>query len=372
MGSGDWGAGSGDRGAGIGERGSEVGEWGAGVGLRAVAVAPAALAWLKQTASLTSIPPVHHSPFTIHNSQFPIPHSPFPLFQLFDHACNLINAHNDILSLVTPTIGPGPLAIVVEWADGPADRPLLWPEWLARDTAVTITPSSLLIGPFRLDVTGAPIWPARPDWEALRAQQAGWRSGFTGALVQGAGIGGLRDEENPLIRQSPPFSFESVLANAAVAGIQMLLVGVAQGDLALCVAGAEKLAGLGEGLTPAGDDFLLGAIYGLWATRPRWGVERVVPALVAAAVPRTTRLSAAWLRAAARGEAAVAWHDLANGLAVNGEEAVATAVSRIQATGHTSGKAALSGFVKVVSLDYNSAANERFLDTRGRTPRPSF
>ena len=91
-------------------------------------------------------------------------------------------------------------------------------------------------------------------------------------------------------------------------------------DLAACQEGARKLAGLGIGLTPAGDDFLLGVIYGLWlkistqtcAERVEVDAEtqRVVEIIVDAAVARTTTLSGAWLEAAGRGEAGQPWHEL--------------------------------------------------------------
>jgi hypothetical protein len=189
------------------------------------------------------------------------------------------------------------------------------------------------------------------------------------------------------------------IAQKAKTAVHKLQHGLENGDLSACAEGARNLAGLGLGLTPAGDDFLLGTIYGLWLkndgaakfqkigaacrggsrTAPTSGVgqsknsyhklpetQRMIEAITETAAARTTTLSAAWLRAAARGEAGEPWHELLTALRDSGETAVtelvevepveaavtepvevavSQAIDRILATGHTSGADALAGFV---------------------------
>jgi hypothetical protein len=109
--------------------------------------------------------------------------------------------------------------------------------------------------------------------------------------------------------------------------------GILAGDRARCVAAAAGLAGLGGGLTPTGDDVLLGVLYALWVWQPGgdW------PTLIArTAAPRTTTLSANFIRAAAVGEAVWQWHDLARG--------DPAAVEHILAIGHSSGGEAWAAF----------------------------
>jgi hypothetical protein len=108
-----------------------------------------------------------------------------------------------------------------------------------------------------------------------------------------------------------------------------------------------NLAGLGPGLTPAGDDFLLGLLLGLWATRPKAEVIRLAGIVLQTAVPRTTQLSAAWLTAAARGEAVLAWHNFVEAL-LSGT-AWKTSINAILDIGETSGIAALLGFVAILT-----------------------
>jgi len=124
--------------------------------------------------------------------------------------------------------------------------------------------------------------------------------------------------------------------------------------------GALGLAGLGSGLTPAGDDFLTGTMLWAWLAHP--APAPFCRALVEAAIPRTTVLSAAFLRAAARGECNASWHGLLEALSegvgdhvpappVHGGARIAsqhrlfTAVQDIMAHGATSGADSLAGFL---------------------------
>jgi hypothetical protein len=102
---------------------------------------------------------------------------------------------------------------------------------------------------------------------------------------------------------------------------------------------ARSLAGLGYGLTPAGDDFLLGMMAALWLL----GERETLPAIAHAAA-RTTTLSAAFLTAAAQGQFIEAWHGLAHALHRQDDAGGQAALRRIAAFGGSSGRDALAGF----------------------------
>jgi hypothetical protein len=108
---------------------------------------------------------------------------------------------------------------------------------------------------------------------------------------------------------------------------------------------AAQLAGLGSGLTPAGDDYLLGVMAALYFAGRQ---TELLPIIAAAAAPRTTRLSAAFLRAAANGEFMESWHDLAQALFAGDAPAVAVAMARIAEFGLSSGREALAGFTSTL------------------------
>ena len=128
-----------------------------------------------------------------------------------------------------------------------------------------------------------------------------------------------------------------------------LIRGIASADLTAASEAAGQLAGLGVGLTPAGDDFLMGAMLALWSSADPSQARRTCRALLDAAGPKTNRLSRAWMRAAADGEAAEAWHGLVQAVIQDEKEAVRRAGQRIIRQGHTSGADALTGYVVIAS-----------------------
>ena len=116
-----------------------------------------------------------------------------------------------------------------------------------------------------------------------------------------------------------------------------------EGDVTALRDAAAHLAGLGIGLTPAGDDFLAGIMLWAWLAYPAPGP--LCRALVEAAAPRTTTLSAAFLRAAARGECDANWHQLLAALSTGSAAQLAPAVQQVVAHGATSGADMLAGFL---------------------------
>ena len=133
-------------------------------------------------------------------------------------------------------------------------------------------------------------------------------------------------------------------------GIAKLALRVAARDSDGTREAARELAGRGPGLTPVGDDVLVGALYALWAADlPDSDRERLCRAIVDGAAGRTTTLSTSWIRAAARGEAGRDWLPLIAALPTCSDTCTEAATIRILSTGHSSGAAALAGFLEVWS-----------------------
>jgi hypothetical protein len=139
-----------------------------------------------------------------------------------------------------------------------------------------------------------------------------------------------------------------VLGGAAgkkrVSPLPMLDAAAKNGDADAFMTAAVALAGWGPGLTPSGDDFLAGLMLSLWAyygerARP-WCIQ-----IAAAALPRTTRLSGAFLQAAANGLADARWHALLQALAGAPGIRLEQAVRDALAFGATSGLDMLAGFL---------------------------
>ena len=226
---------------------------------------------------------------------------PARILHLFDGVCNLVDDRGDVISLTAPAVGPGPFTMVVE---GDFRRNLSCID-LQQPVIINEANHSLSIGSLIISTDGASIWNAAPDWSRLRHE---------------AGTNWLAS--TPL-----PAAIETQL--------ELLLQAVGGEDMAAVATAVGALAGLGSGLTPAGDDVLLGVLFALWI----WSPHRAwIDLIVETAVPRTTTLSAAFLRAAAAGEATVHWHDL-----VNGHH---NAAANILAIGHSSGADAWTGFLR--------------------------
>jgi hypothetical protein len=122
---------------------------------------------------------------------------------------------------------------------------------------------------------------------------------------------------------------------AALAGMRPLLRGLRTGNVDEIRTGVRRLCGLGPGLTPSGDDFLVGVLIGLYLT----GGD---PQPVLQAATETTRISRAYLEAAADGQANEPWHDLLRALrSRSGWEPPARRLLRF---GQTSGADMMTGF----------------------------
>ncbi|NCF66357.1 MAG: DUF2877 domain-containing protein [Chloroflexi bacterium] len=239
---------------------------------------------------------------------------PARLLHLFDVVCNLVNDQGSVISLATPAIGAGPFTMVLS-DDFPNQL-----SYIGLNDPVTIDTAAhtLTIGSLSIDNKHARLWDPKPQWSNLRhAQKFSW----------------------PAARPLPP-KIESHL--------QGLLAGIIDGDSTTARAATRALAGLGDGLTPTGDDVLIGVLYALWVYDPQQEWKDLI---ANSAVARTTTLSAAFLRAAAAGEATIHWHHLVHGRA--------DAISQIQAIGHSSGADAWAGFITA----YKAFFESRYLET---------
>ena len=131
----------------------------------------------------------------------------------------------------------------------------------------------------------------------------------------------------------------------ATDGMVRLATALRRGDVALAGRAAHDLAGLGPGLTPSGDDVLAGTLLAVALLGPAHA-DRFRESITTSVRGRTTRISEAYLEAAAAGEAGEAWHRLLIVLRRDeGETDLRDAVRRILAFGETSGADMLAGFL---------------------------
>jgi hypothetical protein len=194
---------------------------------------------------------------------------------------------------------------------------------------------------------GAARWSPRLRSAADDADTAAarWRrrAAATRATARGcasaAGFGGL-------LREDAPHDPVGVLGVARPI-LSELAVALEAGDRTRAAEVAARLVGLGPGLTPSGDDVLVGIEAALHAlARPSAGFLALAMNDVEG---RTTAVAATLLRHAGAGEFAERLHALLAALLGSDDEAIPAAIDRAVAWGATSGTDCLLGVL--VGLD---------------------
>ena len=105
---------------------------------------------------------------------------------------------------------------------------------------------------------------------------------------------------------------------------------------------ANALIGLGPGLTPAGDDFVGGALIALRASGKAGLADRVAAWALPLAESRTSRISRTHLACAAAGEGHEALHGLLAALN-DGDAPISRAMAALERIGHSSGRDSAAG-----------------------------
>ncbi len=237
----------------------------------------------------------------------------------------LIEETDFILALVVPELLNGPFHIVIE------ELPSIP---LPRRVSLRQEGTMLRVGPWVLRFPEPLVlWDPAVPWASLHVDAAALRQARR--LVEGEG------------RRRAPFSpFVKVLWEQGEVAVAQLGDALLAGDRQALAEAVRQIAGRGPGLTPSGDDFLAGVMLAMWMSAR---FRDVYPRLVyEAAASRTHRLSRAFLRAAAEGQADERWHRFLR--ALGGEGDVEAAVHLILSFGASSGLEMLAGFLWMMGL----------------------
>ena len=291
--------------------------------MKAVSGAPAARAWLERARR----PSVMH---------------------VFDRAINLLDPGAGVVSLVPHPLGSGPFAMVLEGTGesfGPEAR---LGDWVTADSPVRVEARRLAVGRLVVGTAEMKLWDPQLPWDVLRSRRERFLTTFPrlqDLLREEAPPGGLAGLFRGRVNRPPGSGLiDQALLDRAANPARRLAEALATGDVASASDSAVQLAGLGGGLTPSGDDFLIGAMYAVWLADDTAAASRTCQGMVAAAGPRTTHLSRAWLEAGARGEASMTWHRLMAAV-IREDDSLSAAARDLLAVGHTSGADALAGFL---------------------------
>jgi hypothetical protein len=267
-------------------------------------------------------------------------------------------------------------------------------------TMLSLAGSEVPLAPNGVQVTLTPgitmlalgLAPGQPAWwqaDRIDLPGAGLTLGLSGATVWDARFApaggltaarlarGVRELRRVVLDAAPEAPLTALLGPAAPGPpgsplvsrlrgpLHDLVLGAVLGEPGRVAAAAREIAGLGPGLTPSGDDVLIGFLAGLvpggLAVGLAAGHRHVVTALVGAAGPRMSVLGRVWLHHAARGEVAEPLHRLLGAMLGPSPAALAPAAAPLLALGATSGPDLAVGLL--AGLD----ALARALDARSRT-----
>jgi hypothetical protein len=269
------------------------------------------------------------------------------ILHLFDRACNVINEHGDVLSLVTQEIGDGPFNMLIENNGQPFSK------YLNIQSKITIHPDLLVLGELAIDTRRATLTYSKPAWDQLHnlkekviqnlVELDDWIKPLVpkDSLMNSLNLK-TRELKNPFGKLDTSKAEQALAALSTLAN--ELCTAIIHADPEGCKRATKRLAGSGGGLTPAGDDYIYGAMLAAWMIHPQALAGAICEEAARTAAPLTTSLSEAWLRAGSRGEAGAAWLEFFKALSRDDKRAIQTAARNLISIGHTSGADALAGF----------------------------
>jgi len=285
------------------------------------------------------------------------------ILHVFDHACNLVNERREVLSIVTPQIGNGPCNLVVE-------EDICISEHVNIESPISVPGNQITLGDLAINTTRAKLWFPCPDWEVLHAKRGNIPNQLKKLLITNYQVRGLDTGFAHLPWYGSPALAGSARVSRTVPGTtarpysttvfhpklpitnyqfsDALICALANADFPSSLTSASKLAGLGAGLTPAGDDFIMGAIYAAAIIHPPEIARVLAEEITDLTAPLTTSLSGAWLRSAGRGEAGILWHKFFEALSSADPMHIQEAMDKILAVGETSGADAMAGFTSLL------------------------
>ena len=243
-----------------------------------------------------------------------------------------------IVALASSELSRGPVVVTLRHTGSlPAVNP---------GAPVHLHAGRLRVGPIEVDLRDATVWdPTLRSTHTATAARPAARRVVIGELLATAPDESIARLLEPQGDGNVPLSLLRTSLSKGLDAIDAWLSGHLDAASASAII-AREVAGRGPGLTPSGDDLLVGIMLatgvlpGAGGVR---GVQDIRDVLASAAIPRTTRISGAYLNAASRGWASEPWHALVRALP-GPPEPIRRAVRRLLQIGETSGADTLTGF----------------------------
>jgi hypothetical protein len=274
-----------------------------------------------------------------------VPRGEFPVrvHSVFHAALNLSSPDGELLTLLSAEADDAPRGVRLASAEDFSSLGLAAGDGGVFSVGEIVLDRSAGRSPVRVDCAAARRL-AAPSAPPLRGDDSIWRSGVAQleTLQEGAATD-LRIA--PLLTGARP---SGAMGKRLTQAALDLGRGVRAGRLDAMRAAAARLVGLGQGLTPAGDDFLCGFLVaghcrrsaGLARTRLLTSFGEAVREFLG----QTTDISASFLRDALAGRVSGPLAALAEACSGAPGSDLGGALSRLAAIGHSSGLDAATGF----------------------------
>ncbi len=278
------------------------------------------------------------------------PHMNLTVESVFADVCNIVAADGQRYSLVSSAIGDGPLNVVL-------NRSELFSVIEIGDPVISDSHGLLVGRGWRIDLSRAKSWNPMPRYDRLAAWPQVVRTNLAWLdrnIAPPSPLVELLGRDTPVLAGAfGSRSFNATMLNRASLSIHALLTAYQHSDIYRIKTAARRLAGLGPGLTPAGDDWLAGWLVGLRVNQAidRNGrqesltVEAVSKAVLQGASDQTTELSLAFMAAAADGALSQVWHQLIDALSNADPTPLRNVADQVMLVGATSGADMLAGFL---------------------------
>ncbi|MHB0858116.1 MAG: oxamate carbamoyltransferase subunit AllH family protein [Anaerolineae bacterium] len=282
---------------------------------------------------------------------------------VFRRVVNLQGTAGDWVTLACPEVGNLPRGIVVDAAPDLNFKLMLRP---GQD--VTIANGLLVAGTLLVDLSDASTWDPCLARDELTPWVRNWPERW--ATAWSALLAHAPPESLPMATRTKKVDLAPPIARLLGQAVDRLVSTCRALESERAGVAASALVGLGSGLTPAGDDLLVGLLAGLWLRYARSdGAERVfvqhLAWQVGKAADRTTDVSRVYLLSAARGCVSQKLKDLATSIvlpAPRGVEALPEVEWRVRdalSVGATSGADGVYGLLLGIQLWGEHVPEER-------------
>lgn len=257
---------------------------------------------------------------TVDRGMFPAATGPVTVHSLFPSAANL-QTRGGLVTLAALSKPAGPGTAVLDLDD-------LHGLGLAPGLAGELTPDRLTLGQLDLDLKPATSWqPPQPEGALRPASVGALAEHLSGSGLGDGAASGRREASTP---------FRAAVRTELDARTRDFTEAVRKARADDATRAASRLLGLGQGLTPSGDDWLSG--FALTAVHFPGVLDTAVAAVDAAAQPGTTvDLSLSIIRNALQGRAIDPLHRLLAALTSPSRVEIGEALALLADVGHSSG-----------------------------------